>query len=181
MCVAERANSALGATQLKREPWQSSHSSRPSVRVETRRGRVGDATETNMLRGIPRSAMCVQSSDDSLNSAIRTAYRISLRSSSLREPRYPSLGVLFWLCCVIESLEASSQSNACQWAINNYDQLCLERGLQSPGKAEFTAEPRVICKTFQFTWGLKWLRASFVVMILPQVHLRKPCYDFYFL
>ena len=60
-------------------------------------GRCSDATETNMLQGMPWGAICVQSSDDSRNSAIRTAYRISLRSSSLREPRYPLLGVLFWL------------------------------------------------------------------------------------
>ena len=38
--------------------------------------------------------MCVQSLDDSLNSAIHITYRISLRSSSLREPRYPSTGVV---------------------------------------------------------------------------------------
>jgi hypothetical protein len=42
--------------------------------------------------------MCVQNFDDSLNSAIRITYRISLRSSSLREPRYPSLKVV--LHCV---------------------------------------------------------------------------------
>ena len=41
------------------------------------------------------SASCVQKFDDSLNSAIRTTYRISLRSSSLREPRYPSARVVF--------------------------------------------------------------------------------------
>ena len=40
------------------------------------------------------SAMCVQSCDDSLNSAIHITYRISLRSSSLREPRYPLLRVV---------------------------------------------------------------------------------------
>ena len=40
------------------------------------------------------SAICVQSFDDSLNSAIRTTYRISLRSSSLLMPRYPSTGVV---------------------------------------------------------------------------------------
>ena len=40
------------------------------------------------------SAICVQSFDDSLNSAIHITYRISLRSSSLREPRYPLLRVL---------------------------------------------------------------------------------------
>jgi hypothetical protein len=48
-------------------------------------------TQTGMLPGIPGSAICVQRFDDSLNSAIRITYRISLRSSSLREPRYPLL------------------------------------------------------------------------------------------
>ena len=40
------------------------------------------------------SAICVQRFDDSLNSAIRITYRILLRSSSLREPRYPLLRVV---------------------------------------------------------------------------------------
>ena len=43
------------------------------------------------------SAFCVQQSDDSLNSAIHTAYRSSLRPSSLCEPRHPSLKVFFFL------------------------------------------------------------------------------------
>jgi hypothetical protein len=41
-----------------------------------------------------RSARCVQSFDDSLDFAIRMTYRISLRSSSLWEPRHPLLNVL---------------------------------------------------------------------------------------
>ena len=49
---------------------------------------------TGMLLGIPRSAMCVQRFDDSLNSAIHITYRISLRSSSMPEPRDPLLKVL---------------------------------------------------------------------------------------
>ena len=40
------------------------------------------------------SASCVQSFDDSLDFAIRMTYRISLRSSSLWEPRHPLLKVL---------------------------------------------------------------------------------------
>lgn len=47
-----------------------------------------------MLPGIPGSARCVQRFDDSLNSAIHITYRISLRSSSMREPRDPLLKVL---------------------------------------------------------------------------------------
>ena len=54
-------------------------------------------TPTGMLPGIPGSATCVQKFDDSLNSAIRITYRISLRSSSLREPRDPLLAVLIRL------------------------------------------------------------------------------------
>jgi hypothetical protein len=45
-------------------------------------------------QGYPESAICVQKFDDSLNFAIRITYRISLRSSSLREPRYPLLRVV---------------------------------------------------------------------------------------
>ena len=43
------------------------------------------------------SASCVQSFDDSLDFAIRMTYRISLRSSSLWEPRHPLLKVLISL------------------------------------------------------------------------------------
>lgn len=47
-----------------------------------------------MLSAEASSAICVQRFDDSRYSAIHTTYRISLRSSSLREPRYPLLRVV---------------------------------------------------------------------------------------
>ena len=47
------------------------------------------------FQGYPESAVCVQVSIDSRNSAIHSAYRISLRPSSLFEPRHPSLKVVF--------------------------------------------------------------------------------------
>ena len=43
---------------------------------------------------IPGSAMCVQNFNDSRGLAIRITYRISLRSSSLWEPRHPLLKVV---------------------------------------------------------------------------------------
>ena len=55
---------------------------------------------TGMPPGIPRGAMCVQRFDDSLNSAIHITYRISLRSSSMPEPRDPLLKVLT-ICFVL--------------------------------------------------------------------------------
>ncbi len=66
--------------------------------------------------GIPArglaGAICVQDFDDSLNSAIHTTYRISLRSSSLREPRYPLLKVVsrfFSLFFVFTQLEREKE------------------------------------------------------------------------
>jgi hypothetical protein len=50
--------------------------------------------EPDMVASEELTAMCVQRFDDSRNSAIHTTYRISLRSSSLREPRYPLLRVV---------------------------------------------------------------------------------------
>jgi hypothetical protein len=47
--------------------------------------------------GIPKGARCVQRFDDSLNSAIHITYRISLRSSSMGEPRDPLLKVVYSL------------------------------------------------------------------------------------
>ena len=65
-------------------------------------------TQTSMLSGIPESAICVQRFDDSLNSAIHITYRVSLRSSSMLEPRDPLLKVL---TVRLEHSEISSGSN----------------------------------------------------------------------
>jgi hypothetical protein len=65
----------------------------PKTKQECLRSLFNDA-RTGMPPGLPEGAMCVQRFDDSLNSAIHTTYRISLRSSSMREPRDPLLKVL---------------------------------------------------------------------------------------
>jgi hypothetical protein len=57
-----------------------------------------------MPSGIPEGAMCVQRLDDSLNSAIHISYRISLRSSSMPEPRDPLLKVLINLIIVSDCI-----------------------------------------------------------------------------
>ena len=50
--------------------------------------------------------MCVQRFDDSLNSAIHITYRISLRSSSMPEPRDPLLKVLIQFKVVLGRKDA---------------------------------------------------------------------------
>jgi hypothetical protein len=69
----------------------------PRSRNQERLKDVHD-TQTGVPLGIPRGARCVQRFDDSLNSAIHITYRISLRSSSMREPRDPLLKVVLIAC-----------------------------------------------------------------------------------
>jgi hypothetical protein len=65
----------------------------PLVKEEGGRGGSSGA-QADMPLAEASGAICVQTFDDSRNSAIHTTYRISLRSSSLREPRYPLLRVV---------------------------------------------------------------------------------------
>ena len=58
-----------------------------------------------MPYGIPEGAMCVQRFDDSRKSAIHITYRISLRSSSMREPRDPLLKVLKIILKLIKQID----------------------------------------------------------------------------
>ena len=86
--------------QSQRSPLESARSDEEAQRP--RSGQAGEPLPRGLVAPLEEmyfqpeaeSAICVQSFDDSLNSAIRTTYRISLRSSSLREPRYPSAGVV---------------------------------------------------------------------------------------
>ena len=67
--------------------------------------RVDNDARTGMPFGIPKGAMCVQRFDDSRNSAIRITYRISLRSSSMPEPRDPLLKVLVIIACLDDTIQ----------------------------------------------------------------------------
>ena len=81
-------------------------------------------------------AICVQRFDDSRNSAIHTTYRISLRSSSLREPRYPLLRVVFCLAASIASthkaLEIGCKVGVYKRVLHNIRTRNKERDSPSP-------------------------------------------------
>ena len=86
----ETARSPQSATRYE------ARSSRLAYQRHTRV--LGDGNtdaEADMVSPESSTAICVQRFDGSRNSAIHTTYRISLRSSSLREPRYPLLRVVF--------------------------------------------------------------------------------------
>ena len=128
---------------------------------------------TGMPPGIPGGAMCVQRFDDSLNSAIHITYRISLRSSSMPEPRDPLLKVLTDLLITQTPIFRQEFHGS---SAGTSPGPAGSPGSEQAGPAEATGKVN--------TGGevRHQLRAAATpVMILPQVHLRKPCYDFYFL
>ena len=66
----------------------------PPSCLQRKRTTGSSGAQEDMPSAEASGAICVQTFDDSRNSAIHTTYRISLRSSSLREPRYPLLRVV---------------------------------------------------------------------------------------
>ena len=140
---------------LSGPPWEQRRgpNSKPSLRVDN------DA-RTGMPSGIPEGAMCVQRFDDSRNSAIRITYRISLRSSSMPEPRDPLLKVLNILVILRRHCE------------ENWWGLLTGTGQrrESPAVQLKTGPPK---QHGRIDKG--WRRGPedpHSVMILPQVHLR---------
>ena len=139
-------------------------------------------TQTDMLPGGPKSAICVQKFDDSLISAIHITYRSWLRSSSMHEPRDPPLKVVYQFIWIV-------------FKVRSHNRLASACGKQNQKRAYI-----ISCfgqtKLRLISWLVflvKKYKGSYIshsglikgfldlLMILPQVHLRKPCYDFYFL
>jgi hypothetical protein len=116
--------------------------------------------------------MCVQNLDDSRGLAIRITYRISLRSSSLWEPRHPLLKV------VIHFFNVGARGATYPSPIQILLSLLVSNEELVGWEPSSASEDRTAFPT-RFA-GKKVLDLG-VVMILPQVHLRKPCYDFTFL
>jgi hypothetical protein len=89
---ASRATTTLGAAAASPLPFGAC--GLPAGPQHERRSTGGDDARTGMPARVLAGAMCVQRFDGSLDSAIRITYRISLRSSSMPEPRDPLLKVL---------------------------------------------------------------------------------------
>ena len=85
-CTNSVGSSASSTTTSRDTPASVTPQRRPNERACST---SKSDTQTDMLLGEPKSAICVQRLDDSLNSAIHTTYRSWLRSSSMREPRDP--------------------------------------------------------------------------------------------
>jgi hypothetical protein len=123
--------------------------------------------------------MCVQRFDDSLNSAIHTTYRISLRSSSLREPRDPLPKVVLYINTINVRFIRFKEGLLHVWRLV-HGLHCEQHKLTDDHFPREEMSPfRQRQNVSQFVDNRRY-RLDFL-MIQPQVHLRLPCYDFYFL
>jgi hypothetical protein len=126
---------------------------------------------------VPRGALCVQKFDDSPDYAIRVGYRCSLRSSSTREPRCPPSQVVLTICLLSLLSKALSISKCVPPQVTSRPRILSlgKRSHWNRGRTSPTPLPRPFLLVVLHVF---FVRSS---MILPQVHLRKPCYDFSFL
>ena len=196
---------------------------RPSPSPPPERGRgEGDGSwgrrSDGRAPGGAGSARCVRRLDGSLVPAIRITYRVSLRSSSSREPRYPSTGVVSGFRFSLRSRAVCAGGGGRggerggRWALppsspspSRLISVALppSRGREPPRRGKGARSgvlgaaplPREGGGLPRFASGSRGARPPrrtnpggffsvllfFVSMILPQVHLRKPCYDFSFL
>ena len=140
--------------------------------------------------------MCVQNLNDSRGLAIRITYRISLRSSSLWEPRHPPVRVVwhFRFCQNRRSASRSSRSQSfgvqhslvrpycfMNWRVDDWGRNrphIRSKASARPARRQSMGTPM---KKHPEGFAGLYERMDIMVMILPQVHLRKPCYDFTFL
>ena len=116
------------------------------------------------------------------NSAIRITYRISLRSSSMPEPRDPLLKVLFFVHYTINQFRRHGWVQDFLKGGRRRAKTLQRGGVHPPAVWEDRPAEATIGIIKQGVGRSDPGEQVLIsVMILPQVHLRKPCYDFYFL
>jgi hypothetical protein len=129
----------------------------------------GNDARTGMPPGIPGGAMCVQRLDDSLicNSHYLSHFAAFFIDAGTKRS-------------VVESFNKFSLSLRLQssYSVHRCLRRARARGRKPPGG--LAAGPPKQQGTIN-TGGRLDPEGPHSVMILPQVHLRKPCYDFYFL
>lgn len=109
--------------------------------------KVNQTLRRDIPPGVPEGVEYVQKSDDSRNSAIRIAYRNSLRPSSLPEPRHSSLKFSKFGCFSTPKKLARkkkiSKKDKVEKGINisgpgifrgTHTHSCVASGTQSPGR-----------------------------------------------
>ena len=150
--------------------------------------------ETDVAPGETRGGNVRSRGRRSMCPAIHIYFRSWLRSSSTREPSDPPSRVVFLLSLHNKKTEIAETNGddgqgraAAERAASPLFKTHDRQGYPPPTggqvaaeRGETTPSPTIPLKPlYPHQPCTKCARCS--VMILPQVHLRKPCYDFYFL
>src|ERR1700692_4259262 len=127
-----------------------------------------------MLLGIPRSARCVQRFDDSLkicNSHYLSHFAAFFIDARAKRSVVESCTIFFLL------LQQTRRSDTCDGFIRDEGRGpgSPRGGAQGVGEREMKTETRRARRPRRDAATTSLERS---LMILPQVHLRKPCYDF---
>ena len=118
-------------------------------------------TDTSMPSGMPQGRFCVQWSIDSRNFAIHNDYCTLLHPSSTCEPRH----LLLNMCCPLTNVIYNYTNS-----IDINTMTAVPNRAQRPTEHWHDTSPSANHHN----------RCMITRMILPQVHLRKPCYEFPF-
>ena len=144
-----------------------------------------------MRSGKPESARYIQAPIDSRNSAIQHAYHTLLHPSSSSQPRHPLLKIVD---THVDVATPGRHQHSTRVGPNRKREGKAQQHLGAsrlgslpppePGtQREIRARARRLTQRAHLPSQQQSTRAwsDCVQMILPQVHLRKPCYDFSFL
>ncbi len=118
-------------------------------------------TDTSMPSGMPQGRFCVQWSIDSRIFAIHNDYCTLLHPSSTCEPRH----LLLNMCCPLTNVIYNYTNS-----IDINTMTAVPNRAQRPTEHWHDTSPSANHHN----------RCMITRMILPQVHLRKPCYEFPF-
>ena len=149
------------------------------VQHQTRGLRGDNDARTGMPFGIPKGAMCVQRFDDSrkfCNSHYLSHFAAFFIDARTKRSVVESFVFCYYtkgnlgVTVVVKSLW--------KWG---HRRATLQRGGSTLRRSGKTVPPKQRLVCLNRGLGGRAVGDPNSVMILPQVHLRKPCYDFYFL
>lgn len=127
-----------------------------------------------------RGAMCVQQFDDSLNSAIRNT--MSHFATVFIDVRAKGSTVGSCSFSILQNFHTQPTDKTKNKPTKTIVHGQPEKRRAQPPSAHKRSDTRFLTRTpLRTKTGGTQTTETETLMILPQVHLRKPCYDFYFL
>ena len=143
----------------------------------------GQTLKQASLQEYPKGTMRIQVPIDSRNSAIQHVYHTLLHPSSSSQPRHPMLKIVANRANTPEGKKRQNEQARQSDAQTNLQSSSSSSSPRINGRHPwmYVWQQRSSIPPHLFTTPNHCAPVINVQMILPQVHLRKPCYDFSFL